>query len=75
MTYYHLKSNDDRVYTRVPRSKYTLAFRTEISAMASSLGWSESKCVNYIHRKLEEEKQVKVEVTQTFQFNNRLVYQ
>ena len=75
MNFYHLKTDDDRVYTRVPRSKYTLAFRTEISAMASALGWSESKCVNYIHRKLEDKKQVKVEVTQAFQFNNRLIYQ
>ena len=73
MNYYHLKSNDDRVFQRVSRSRYTLAFRTEISAMASSLGWSESKCVNYLHRKLKDKQRKPMKVETTHRFNNRLV--
>tara|TARA_R100000805_G_scaffold5807_3_gene7225 strand:- start:3736 stop:3963 length:228 start_codon:yes stop_codon:yes gene_type:complete len=74
VNYYHLKSDDDRVYKRISRSKYTHAFRTEISAMSSATGWSESKCVNYVHRKLQEKDKVAVEVAATFKFNNRLIY-
>ena len=73
MNYYHLKSTDDRVYIRVPRSRYTHAFRTEISAMASSTGWSESKCVNYVYRKLKQKEDVTLEVTHQFNFSNRLL--
>ena len=73
MNYYHLKSNDDRVFQRVPRARYTRSFRTELSAMASSLGWSESKCVNYLHRKLEDKKRKPMKVQTMYRFNNRLV--
>ena len=73
MNYYHLKSNDDRVFQRVPRARYTRSFRTEISAMASSLGWSESKCVNYLHRKLEDKRHKSMKVQTMYRFNNRLV--
>lgn len=74
MSYYHIKSTDDRVYVRIPRSRYTHKFRTQISAMASATGWSESKCVNYVHRKMEEKQQVAIEVASTFTFDNRLTY-
>ena len=75
MNYYHLKTDDDRVYQRVPRSRFTHAFRTEVSAMASALGWSDSKCVNYIQRKLKERNDVTIEVTTIFNFTNRLMLQ
>ena len=75
MNYYHLKSSDDRVYQKVARSRFTYAFRTEVSAMAASLGWSDSKCVNYIQRKLKEKNNVTIEVTTTSNFANRLVTQ
>jgi len=74
VSYYHLKSDDDRVYIRIHRSKYTHAFRTEISAMASATGWSESKCVNYVHRKMKDKKKVVVEAATKFKFDNRLVF-
>ena len=74
MNYYHLKSTDDRVYMRVPRNRYTHAFRTEISAMASATGWSESKCVNYVNRRLQQKQSVSVEITHTFNFSNRLMH-
>ena len=74
MNYYHIKSDDDRVYVRIPRSRYTHSFRTQISAMATATGWSESKCVNYVHRKLKEKEQAAIEVASTFTFDNRLTY-
>ena len=74
MSYYHLKSDDDRVYIRIHRSKNTHAFRTEISAMAAATGWSESKCVNYVHRKMKDKKKVVVEAATKFKFDNRLVF-
>ena len=73
MNYYHLKTADDRVFSRVPRSRYTHAFRTEIIAMSAATGWSESKCVNYVHRKMQEKEHVVVEITTKFNFHNRLM--
>ena len=73
MNYYHIKTTDDRVFQRVSRSRYTLAFRTEISAMASSLGWSESKCVNYVQRKIKDKQRKPMQVETTYRFANRLV--
>ena len=42
--------------------------------MASATGWSESKCVNYVHRKLKDKKKVVVETATKFKFDNRLVF-
>jgi len=41
--------------------------------MASSTGWSESKCVNYVYRKLKQKEDVTLEVTHQFNFSNRLM--
>ena len=73
MNYYHIKTTDDRVFQRVSRSRYTRAFRTEISAMAASLGWSESKCVNYVQRKIKDKQRKPMKVETTYRFTNRLV--
>ena len=73
VNYYHIKTTDDRVFQRVSRSRYTRAFRTEISAMAASLGWSESKCVNYVQRKIKDKQRKPMKVETTYRFANRLV--
>jgi len=74
MDYYHLKSEDDRVYVRTPRNKYTHKFRTQILAMSTATGWSESKCVNYVQRKLKEKEQIAIQVATIFKFDNRLTH-
>jgi len=41
--------------------------------MAASLGWSESKCVNYVQRKIKDKQRKPMKVETTYRFTNRLV--